>query len=170
MQLTNMRYRTFTFPQNPETLKVKKASSVQQTPLLSGCCETDETYTTPAEITVSGYFFGDGALSAAHTLSSLFKNGEAGLLILPDGRRFLARLTAFTYSLTASEGGVSYTASFLEDVAFLLPSPAFTIARHGENAFLIARRCRVEVDDIMRLNPAFITPFSIPEGAKVVLK
>ncbi len=103
-----------------------------------------------------GYDSGSMQAVLAQLLSCLLSTAPSGIKIsattADSATRCLTATCAFTFS------------------SLLPPPPAFTIARQGENAFLIARRCHVTVDDIMRLNPAFLTPFSIPAGARVRLK
>ena len=82
-----------------------------------------------------------------------------------------AFLTEFLYTLSADKSSASYSFVFTEDCSDVAGEKQLkeTYVIPGENAFDIANRCNVSIDDIMKLNN-FETPFDLKSGEVVRLR
>ncbi len=170
MTLLNMRYKSFVFPSNPAKTEVLSSKSIACLPLLGGDFNADEIAKNASVITVSGSFYGEDALQTVRELSRVFNEGGEGWLFLPSGRCFLACFKSLLITENADKGGISYEAVFLEKSALRGKSHPFgyTFAQAGENAFDIAERCGISVEELMECNTVR-NPFDIEEGDRIWL-
>lgn len=168
--LLKMRYKNFSFTQNPAVIKVI-SDSIQTvhpvycgTPVVGGVCRK------PTIISGSGSLFGKAAVESALLLHRLSMCLDSGWLFVPCAAPMSAFFTAFSYECNAQKDCVLYTFSFTEDCSARRPEYAFgyTLAEEGENAFDIANRMGVSVDAIMERN-CLLSPFAVQCGDKVVL-
>lgn len=166
-----MQFRDFVFPSNPSSVEVQSSANVKHKPIFSTDGKTENVSVNPVVIRGNGCFYGEEGENHCLYLQHLLKTRASGHLLLPSSAGFTAFLTEFQYSKSSKKSGVSYSFVFTEDCGGKAETRSFrsTVAEKGENAFIIANRCDVSVDDIMRLND-FENPFSITEGDRVVIR
>ncbi len=156
--------------QNPQKISVKKSKTIVLKPLPGLGTATQEICDDAAVIKISGRFYGQNGEAAVKRLYALQSQKHAGALLLPGGDYFDAYFTSFEATRNAAENYISYSAQFTQaqtgKSANLICKN--TVARENENAFEIAARCGVSVEDVMRLN-CFKTPFDVPLGARVII-
>ncbi len=165
-----LKYKDFEFLQNPQKISVKKSKSIALKPIPGLGTAAQEICGDAAVIKISGRFYGQEGEAAVKKLYALQSQKHAGALFLPGGDYFNAFFISFEATRNATENYISYSAQFTEaqtgKSADLICKS--TVARENENAFEIAARCGVSVEDIMRLN-CFKTPFDVPLGARVII-
>ena len=166
-----MQFRDFVFPSNPSAVEVQSSANVKHKAVFETDGKTENVSVNPVIIRGSGRFYGEESENHCLYLQHLLKTRASGHLLLPSSAGFVAYLTELQYSKSSDKSGVSYSFVFTEDCTGKSEARSFdeTVAGKDENAFIIANRCGVTVDDIMRLND-FENPFSIAEGDRVVLR
>lgn len=166
-----MKFGEFIFPSNPCELEVALSANVSIKPIFGKSSKTDSISVNPLIVRGSGVFYGDEAENTCLYLQHMLRLREAYPLFLPSYSGFNAYLTEFTYKKNAGAEYASYSFVFTERCSDKAEkrSFCFTQAQEGENAFVIAARCNVSVNDIMRLND-FMTPFDIKAGERVMLR
>lgn len=131
--LSSMRYKTFTWPNNPSECKysVDKAYAKHKYPELAGV-EVEDMDNNAAVITGSGEFFGPNAYSQWQQLLEVFnQHGVGGFYhpLYPNIHTVL--MTKLDMSVEPREDYVAYTFEFVEDS--LIPWISTTIGTGGDN-------------------------------------
>lgn len=166
-----MRFADFIFPANPAELEISLSTNFSASPVFGKGSNVQNVSLNPAVIRGRGAFYGERAEESCHYLQHMLRLKASGLLLLPCASSFNAFLTEFTFLKNADKGGISYTFVFTESKNSRAErrSFCFTTAKANENAFIIANRCSVSANEIMK-NNSFKTPFDIKEGDRVVLR
>lgn len=166
-----MRFNDFVFPANPAELEISLSTNFSSLPVFGKGSNVQNVSVNPAVIKGRGEFYGERAEESCHYLQHMLRIKKSGILLLPCTSSFNAFLMEFNFAKNAEKGGISYTFTFVESINSKAEQRRFccTIADAGENAFVIANRCDVSVDEIMKKN-CFKTPFDIKEGDRVVLR
>ncbi|MCH5321284.1 MAG: LysM peptidoglycan-binding domain-containing protein [Eubacterium sp.] len=166
-----LKYKNFEFPSNPGKIEIMSSSNCNSKPIFDGNSAVENVSVNPVIVTGSGEFFGEGREEYCGVLQNLLKSTESGWLFLPSAPPVKAYFTEFKFSQNTKRNSISYTFEFTEDCTDRKSERLFkyTVAGDGENAFEIANRCSVSVNDIMRLND-LKSPFEISKGDRVVLR
>lgn len=170
MQLLKMRFKDYVFPSNPAGIEILCSKSISESSLINGDFNASENSKNASVIKAEGAFFGEAAQEQLKCLSRLFNEGGEGWLFLPDGRCFQAYFKSLKTSESADKSSISYSLTFVEKSAGRTEDYLFgyTFAQSGENAFDIAARCKISIEDLMDCN-CIKTPFDIEEGDRIWL-
>lgn len=166
-----MRFKDFVFDINPSFIQVITSRDVSVKPIYDGKGITRDISQNPIVVKGSGMMFGDDAPEKCSRLSYLLRQGGEGELHCPSLYPIRAIFTRFEYNSNAKKGSIEYEFEFTQvcdDKSEKLKLD-YTLALKEENAFDIAARVDMTVDDIMSLND-FKTPFDIKENERVNLK
>ncbi len=166
-----MRFKDFVFDTNPSYIQVITARDISKSPIYSGKEVIQDISQKPIVVKGKGMFLGEGADEKCSHLSYLLRQGGAGELHCPSLYPIEAIFTEFKYDSSAKGEKIEYEFEFTQvcdDKKEIMPLDYVT-AKEDENAFDIAARENVSVDDIMRKND-FETPFSITKGDRVNLR
>lgn len=163
-----MKYGSFEFPSNPQIITAEFSSKIKHSYTLSKESVTEKIANEPSIISGNGIFFEDNAELYCQRLSEIMKDKSSHWLFCPGIYPVKAYLSKFTYQLDCKTGGASYTFQFTSDRSPDVTERKFffTYADDNENAFDIANRCGISVDDIIRLND-LETPFDIRAGRRI---
>lgn len=166
-----MEFNGFVFPANPAELEIALSTNFSSSPVFGKGSNVQNVSVNPAVIKGKGEFYGERAEQSCHYLQHMLRLKTSGILLLPCSGSFHAFLTEFTFVKNADKGGISYTFTFTESSNSRAEKRCFcyTTAEENENAFMIADRCGVSVNEIMKHN-SFKTPFDICEGDRVMLR
>ena len=166
-----MKFNDFVFPSNPAELEISLSTNFSLSPVFGKGSNVQNVSVNPAVIKGRGEFYGERAEESCHYLQHMLRLKTSGILLLPCASSFKAFLTEFTFVKNADKGGISYTFVFTESSNSRVEERHFccTTAKENENAFVIANRCGISVNEIMK-NNSFKTPFDIKEGDRVVLR
>lgn len=125
----------------------------------------------PIVVLAEGEMYGESGEEACAKLQNMLFDKSAGWLMIPFAPPVKAYFTKFVFGKDSSKNRISYTAEFTQAAACGDSRRQFntTVANDGENAFQIANRCGVSVNDIMKLND-FRSPFDIAGESKVVIR
>lgn len=171
MNEIRMKFGDLEFPSNPKTIKAEISSSVAYSPVYGGKSKTEKIADKPTVISGNGMFFSENGVEYCQRLSRMMKSNKSSWLFCPGIYPIKAFLSDFSYQLDSKKSGVYYSFSFTEDCTKVSAERAllFTVVEENENAFDIADRCGVSVDDIMRLNN-IATPFDIALGGRIRIR
>jgi hypothetical protein len=164
-------YKDYQFPSNPQSIEISLSSNCNSSAIFDGNSVTENVSINPIVVTGSGEIYGDSGDEYCSYLGNMLKDKSSGWLLLPSAMAIKAYFTKFKFSRDNKKNSVSYSFEFTEDCTDRSAKKQFkyTIALDNENAFDIANRCDVSVNDIMSLND-FGTPFEIISGSKVVIR
>ena len=165
-----MRFKEFVFPSNPSVFEINSSTNMAVRSVYDGSSDVQSVSLNPIKVNGNGEFFGDKAEENCQYLMHMLRTKQNGALLLPSGSGFDAYLNKFVFCRNAQKNSISYTFEFTENCSSKteVRDFYFTICQSGENAFDIANRCNVSVEDIMKHND-LKTPFDIKEGEKVVI-
>lgn len=172
MKTVKIKYKDYEFPSNPSSIEISSKRRLGITPVFSKKSVTESICVSPAVITAKGTLYCDNAVGECERINELLKQNGSGMLRCPGVYPMKAFMSDFVYKIESDTNAVKYSITFTQDcdnshsdeVLF-----SYTIAKDGENAFDIAHRCLVTVDDIMKLNE-FRSPFDIKEGERVKIR
>lgn len=166
-----MKFNGFVFPANPAELEIVLSTNFSSSPVFGKGSNVQNVSVNPAVIKGKGEFYGERAEESCHYLQHMLRLKTSGILLLPCASSFNAFLTEFTFVKNADKGGISYAFIFTESSNSRAEKRCFccTTAEKNDNAFIIADRCGVSVNEIMKQN-SFKTPFDICEGDRVMLR
>ena len=145
MKEFKMRFKDFVFDTNPSYIQVITSRDVSNTSVYDGKGITQDI--------------------------SLLRQGGAGELHCPSLYPIEAIFTEFKYDSSATLGKIEYEFEFTQvcdDKKEIAPLD-YIVAYDGDNAFDIAARANMSVDEIMQLND-IESPFSIKKGDRVKLR
>lgn len=171
MKEFKMRFKDYIFPSNPQSIKITTQSKTAQSGIYGGQSTVQSVCVNPTIISGSGIFAGEGAQEECRRLSHMLKINTSGEFHCPNAQPIKAYLTEFSYSAAADRGALAYSFEFTEDCNGRREEIEFdyTLALDGENAFDIAARTGVTVDEVVELN-SLKGPFDITAGERILLK
>ena len=114
---SKMSYKTFTWPNNPETVSVTGGRCTVQNHLMNGSWVTQEFGNAPRVYSGEGIFAGSGAYASFLALQTLLRAGGAGTLTHPQWGSVSAYFTALEAVQEPRENFVRYKFTFLEAAA-----------------------------------------------------
>lgn len=166
-----LKYKSFEFPSNPEKLEVLSSTNCSSSAVPDKNSAVQNVSVNPVIVKGSGEFYGNTCEETAAFLQNMLRDKTSGWLLLPFSIPVKAFFTSFEFCKRSSKNSVLYSFEFTEDCSGRMAERIFkyTFAEKGENAFEIANRCNVSVNDIMLFNN-FKTPFDISAGDRVVLR
>ena len=160
MKEFKMRFKDFVFDTNPSYIQVITSRDVSNTSVYDGKGITQDISQKPIIVKGKGTFFSDDADEKC-----------AGELHCPSLYPIEAIFTEFKYDSSATLGKIEYEFEFTQvcdDKKEIAPID-YIVAYDGDNAFDIAARANMSVDEIMQLND-IESPFSIKKGDRVKLR
>lgn len=166
-----LKYKNFEFPMNPESLKISSSTNCEKRAVFGKNSIVQNVSLNPVTVTGNGEFYGDKGDEYCAVLQNMLKNKSSGWLFLPGGHCVKVFFTEFSFHKKSKKNAVQYSFAFTEDCTDRKAQRnlKYTLAEKDENAFEIANRCDVSVNDIMKLND-LKSPFDINFGDRVVLR
>ncbi len=172
MKLQAMRYKSYVWPMNPETLRVECARNVKEIKLpLSGSIFQDLGQG-KRMVSGSGRFVGSGCMEEYGRLEAVFAQEGSGMLRLPGAQAFSAIFSSLKLAGAAGPDSVAYEFVFLEDDAAGAggEEPGGTVVcKGGETLWNLANAYGTTVDRLRAMNPMIQWPNALKAGQKVVL-
>ena len=112
--MEKLKFKNFTFPENPETMSIQFVRPVLFERKTDGTIEYYGLGRGCRTLTGSGVFFGPQAYNQFVTLSNLLYDGQPGTLVLPILQDWSAYLTQIEAIQTPMENYVAYRFTFRE--------------------------------------------------------
>lgn len=196
MRLSSMRFKTYTWPHNPETFVMEYRRQVVSHKVPQGSCVLQDLGVTCRVLRGEGVFAGAGAYEEFRALARVFQEEGPGMLVHPVWRTDRAYFVSLSVTEEPRPDHVRYSFVFWEDdsgydggltvsdnggsgesgtVSLLDAAPAETgettvyTVRQGDTLWGIARRYDVALTALIAANPAIRNPNLIYPGDKVVI-
>ncbi|MGN1138173.1 MAG: LysM peptidoglycan-binding domain-containing protein [Ruminococcus sp.] len=169
MTVSNMRYKGYSFKHNPENLKVTKENNIQQQIIPKGNNVIQDMGTKARVVTGTGKLFGDDCLSQYYELVDIQKQGDSGVLSLPDTMPFYAYFKKIELVCEPTDKLVTYSFEFVEDTAKsdTVSNQSFHYVSDGETLWDISYMYNVSVEQLVSLNPQVKRIDELVKGGKI---
>ena len=166
-----MKYKDFEWSVNPFDVKVVSSTNLNISPVFGKKSVSENVSINPTVVEGKGVFYGENGRERCSFLQHLLKLTDSGWLFISGAPPIRAFFIRFSFTNNSEKNCFSYEFKFVEDCSEKREERilSFIYAEEGENAFDIAYRCGVSVDDIMKNND-IKTPFDIAEGQKVAIR
>lgn len=174
MKLSPMRYKNYTWPNNPETYAISFERSVAEHKIPYGRSFLQDLGMGCRRMEGEGEFFGDNAYAEFKKLATVFYEGGAGTLVHPVWQTTNAYFTKLELSQKPLRNYVRYRFAFVEPVEVksdltetAAESGGVHTVRRGETLWGIARKYGTSVNALLARNPQIKNPNLIYPGEKV---
>lgn len=166
-----MKFKDFEFLKNPTLLEIQSSTVLGVSNVIGQSSIVEGTGINPTTVKGSGQVFGEEGEAWCEFFTHLLKENTDGWLYIPNSSPIKAYLKSFEYKQSSKQGGITYSFEFIESVSRKneLCKLSVVVALENDNAYKIANRYNVPVEQIMELNE-IKNPFSINAGDKVVLR
>jgi len=185
MNLTPMRYKTFTWPHNPETYSIVWQRRTAAFKIPFGRCAMQDLGISYRVLRGEGEFAGADAYDCFRRLARVFYQDGPGLLVHPVWQTDRAYFVSLRLTERPLPDYVRYSFEFWEDgaaasgltllssgsaaaPAAAAPSAACTV-RRGDTLWGIAKRYGVGLAELLAANPGIRNPNLIYPGEQVVI-
>ncbi len=170
MRLMGMRFRDFTWQDNPVSLRVTSARNVLETKVPYGKTKTEELGQERRKVTGEGYFSGANCMETWNDLQTAFSQRGPGILQLPGVEPFWALMDSLELIGAQGKDLVRYAFSFTEwDAQGDFLGSGVYRAKEGESLWDYANKWGISVDTLVQANPHIRDICDLKEGEKVVI-
>lgn len=154
MNLIGMRFRDYTWRNNPTALTVSAGRNVRETALPYAGSRMEDLGESKRRIAGEGYFTGEDCWDQWNTLREVFSRGGPGSLQLPGQEPFPAVMDSLKLIGAAGKNLVKYAFTFTEYGAGERYDGAGThVAEAGESLWDYAYRYNRSVEELREANP-----------------
>ena len=170
MRLMTMRFKGFTWKDNPVSLRVENLRQVQETKIPYGDSQAEELGRQRRKVTGEGYFTGEGCMEDWNGLQAAFAQKGPGILQLPGVTPFWALMDSLELVGSQGQDLVRYTFSFTEWGA----QPEFSgsgryRAKAGQSLWDYANQWGIPVEELVARNPQIQDIGQLKEGEEVLV-
>lgn len=168
-----LRYKSYIWKRNPDTLKLERAQNLKQLTLPFAGQVVQDLGTKKRVISGTGRFLGENALKQFQELADVCAEEGGGALYLPGMEPLLVRPLSLEMKGQVEEHAVSYAFSFLEDEKALPQSTVLLqkeyVCKGGESLWDVADQFQIAIEELIRKNTWVKYINQLPKGKKVVL-
>ncbi len=168
-----MRFGSFVWKRNPETLRVEYERNVKRLTLPQAGEALQDLGCRRRVVTGKGCFLGKAAAEEFGRLAAVFRIDGSGVLCVPGIAPFRAIFSSLQMLGEARPNAVDYSFQFLEDEAALqddgILRPERYVCAEGETLWDVANRFSVTVDALLQCNPLIQFPNRLETGTEVAL-
>lgn len=190
LKLAPLKYKTYTWPVNPETysLKFEKNTAIHSYPY-TNLNEIEDLGMKPREVSGEGEFIGEGAYEEFKKLASIFYHRGPGPLIHPIWQISNAVFNRLELAQEPTPDYVKYYFGFIEDTGHALKAqvkkkatsannksqsqskakPKVYSVKKGDTMWAIAKRNGMSLEQLVKKNPQIKNPNLIYPGNKINL-
>lgn len=170
MRLMGMRFRDFTWRDNPVSLKVVNSRNVLETKIPYGMTKTEELGRERRKVTGEGYFTGEDCMEVWNQLQATFAQRGPGILQLPGVAPFWALMDSLELIGAQGKDLVRYAFTFTEwDAQGEFLGSGVYVAQGGESLWDYANRWGLSIEVLVKANPQMQDICNMKEGEKVVI-
>ncbi len=170
MNLMGMRFKDFTWPNNPTTLTVSDSRSVRETLLPYAGTRTVDLGRQKRKVTGEGYFTGEDCWDRWNALRDAYSQDGPGNLQLPGQEPFLAVMDSLKLIGAAGKNLVKYAFSFTEyRSGETYKGEGTHRAAAGESLWDYAWKYGRTVEELTAANPEIRDVGCLKEGEEVRL-
>lgn len=170
MNLMGMRFREFTWRDNPVSLRVTSARQLVEASVPYGESRAEDLGRRARRITGEGYFSGEDCMENWNELQAAFSKKGPGMLQLPGVPPFWAWMDSLELIGAQGKNLVRYAFSFTEweGKAAFSGSGVYT-AQAGESLWDYASRWGCSMEELIQKNPHIRDICDLKEGERVVI-
>lgn len=170
MRLMGMRFKDFTWRDNPVSLRVASARRVGEVSIPYGESRAEELGPQCRRVSGEGYFSGPGCMDDWAALQAAFAQGGPGLLQLPGLGPFWALMDSLELMGAQGKDLVRYAFSFTEwrGGEAWRGSGSYS-AQAGESLWDYANRWQTPIQALVEANPHIQDICALKEGERVVV-
>lgn len=188
--LAPMRYKTYTWPNNPKTYTIRYERQTAEHKIPAGACRLEDLGRTCRIMRGEGEFFGPNAYEEFKKLATVFYSDGPGVLFHPIWMTTSAYFTELTLLQEPSKDYVAYAFAFQEDgpplqgMKKLQDAPAaaapeadkpasttsaarYHTVKSGDTLWAIAKTYDTTISALLKLNPQITNANLIFAGQKV---
>lgn len=176
--MLKMRYKGFTWPNNPKTYTIscERQTAVHKIPM--GGFVVQDLGQTSTVLRGEGEFYGAGAYETYRSLLAAFSSGGAGVLVHPVWQCGAAWFTRLHLTQEPREDYVAYSFEFCEGTpmdaqgagaAASLRSSArnYHVMQQGESAWSVCAAFGLTMQQLLAMNPGIGNPNEMTQGTAV---
>ncbi len=168
MNLMGMRFKDFTWKDNPTALTVTDSRNVRETVLPFAGTRAEDLGAEKRKVTGEGYFAGKDCWKTWKALNGVYRRGGPGSLQLPGQEPFLAVMDSLRLIGSAGKELVKYAFSFTEwSSGRDWDGAGMHRAQAGESLWDYARRWGRTVEELTAANPHIRDIGLLEEGEEV---
>lgn len=168
--MMGMRFREFTWQNNPVSLRVSNARNVEEISVPYGESRAEELGSRRRKVTGEGYFSGEDCMEQWDKLQAAFAQKGPGMLQLPGVSPFLALMDSLELIGAQGKDLVRYSFSFTEWEGKPVYSGSGRHRAHqGENLWDYANRWGVSIEELVAVNPHIRDICVLQEGEEVLV-
>lgn len=170
MNLMGMRFREFTWRDNPVSLRVTSVRQLVEASVPYGESRAEDLGRRARRITGEGYFSGEDCMENWNGLQAAFFQKGPGMLQLPGVPPFWAWMDSLELIGAQGKNLVRYAFSFTEweGKAAFSGSGVYT-AQAGESLWDYASRWGCSMEELIQKNPHIRDICDLKEGERVVI-
>ena len=166
----NMKFKDFSFPQNPALIRVEEARTIKEKCIPLSVTSLWDLGKKRRRVFGKGTFEGEDCVKVWQELQRIYTEGGNGFLSVPGFPSFVAILDSLQLIGPATDGCVQYSFSFTE----VLSSSEWTGARdckaeEGESLWDYADRYHRSIESLIAANPDIRDIEALTAGEKVVV-
>ena len=170
MNLMGMRFRNFTWRDNPVSLTVSNTRNVQSTDIPYGVSRSEEMGRRRRTVAGEGYFSGEGSMALWQALQEVFALPGPGLLQLPGVAPFWALMVSVEVIGAQGRDLIRYSFSFVEwDSKEAYSGSGTRCAKAGESLWNYANQWGISMEVLVKANPGIRDICDLQEGEWVVI-
>ncbi len=170
MNLMGMRFRNFTWRDNPVSLTVSNTRNVQSTDIPYGVSRSEEMGRRRRTVAGEGYFSGEGSMALWQALQEVFALPGPGLLQLPGVAPFWALMDSLELIGAQGRDLIRYSFSFVEwDSKEAYSGSGTRCAKAGESLWNYANQWGISMEVLVKANPGIRDSCDLQEGEWVVI-
>ncbi len=168
MNLMGMRFKDFTWRDNPTSLTVSESRNLRETDLPYAGSRAEDLGEKKRKVSGEGYFAGEDCWEQWNALRSVYSQKGPGSLQLPGQEPFLAVMDGLKLVGAAGKNLVKYGFSFTEYRSGESPNGAgIHRAAAGESLWDYAWRYGRDVEELRAANPDLRDIGALKEGEEV---
>lgn len=167
-----MRYKTFTWPNDPRTytLSCERQTAVHKIPM--GGFVVQELGRTGTVMRGEGEFFGSNAYESFRQLLQVFQTPGEGLLVHPLWQTTRAYFTELRLTQEPRADYVAYAFTFCEGTGggsggVTAASSGYYVMREADSLWSVAQRYALTMQQLLAMNPEIANPNRVRAGQKV---
>lgn len=174
-----MRFKTFTWPNDPQTYWIVEKKRIAEHRMTDGSFLSEEMGTDAAELHGEGAFFGAQAYGSFLQLENVFQEKKPGILIHPMWHGAEAFLSELRLREEPRENYVAYSFVFRQagdanafsaagtQTAQNLNVRQFCTVQSGQTLWQIASQFGLLLSELLKMNPQIANPGFVSAGEQV---
>lgn len=174
MNLNIMKYKNYTWPNNPSTIDISVKRDLKDISMPFNLSVIQDLGRKKRIVSGQGQFFGENCMEQFEDLFKVLKQGGTGYLCLPGMVPFLAVFSELQLIGEAMPNVINYKFEFWEDLSSSFVNDnleeSYYVVLEGDTLWSIAVKYNMSIEDLLSLNCNIKNPNQLIVGERVYLK